>query len=166
MDLIKTAESPEEHNIPAAIATVARSERDGTPTVLEVDGVLYQRPSDQARARTLLEQSQRWDQVLAYGVPRELLTSVELDISGRLIDESRDCMRRIGHLLVFHGQHELWRLAYLEYVRGCTYALGDETLFLFDEPTSGTAGYNGPPADRFTTAIEQGAQLARQQNGG
>ena len=158
---------PEEQNILAAIATVAHCERDGTPTILEVDGVLYERPFNQLKARKTLEESQRWDQIRAYGVPHALLTKFQCDVTGPILDEQDDCMRRIGHVLVYHGQHDLWRLVYLEYNRGNTYALGDETLFLLDEPTSGQAGYAGPPTHRLNTAIEQGAQLQRQAlNGG
>ena len=153
---------PEEQNIPAAIATVARSERDGTPTILEVDGVLYERQFNQLVARKTLEESQRWDQILAFGVPHELLTQHDMDVADGIIDEGRDCIKRIGHLLVYHGQHDLWRLVYLEYNRDNTYALGDETLFLLGEPTSGQAGYKGPSAHRYNTAIEQGAQLQTQ----
>ena len=153
---------PEEQNILAAIATVARCERDGMPSILEVDGVLYERPFNQLEARKTLEESQRWDQIRAYGVPYELLSQFSMDVTGGIFDEQRDLMRRIGHLLVYHGQHALWQLVYLEYNRGKTYALGDETLFLSDEPTSGMAGYKGPPTHRYNTAIEQGAQLQRQ----
>jgi hypothetical protein len=156
-----TNQVPEEPTIPAAIARVVHSENDGTPKILDVDGVLYERPWDQLKARKILEESQRWDQIRAYGVPHELLSKVNMDIAGGLLDESRDCMRRIGHLLVYHGQHDLWRLVYLEYNRGSTYALGDETLFLMDQPTSGMDGYKGPPTTRYNSAIEQGAQLAR-----
>ena len=149
----------EEQTIQAAIARVVDSQNDGTPKILDVDGVLYERPFNQLEARKALEQSQRRDQVLAYGVPHELLSELDLDVESGILDEWDDCMRRIGHLLVYHGQHALWQLVYLEYKRDSTYALGDETLFLMHEPTSGQAGYKGPPAHRFNTAIEQGAQL-------
>ncbi len=45
-----------------------------------------------------------------------------MDDTGPILDEQHDLMRRIGHLLVYHGQHALWQLVYREYNRGNTYA--------------------------------------------
>jgi len=59
---------PEEQTIQAAIARVVDSYNDGTPKILEVDGMLYKSPYDQLKARKTLEESQRWDQIRAYGV--------------------------------------------------------------------------------------------------
>jgi len=113
---------PEEQTIQAAIARVVDSYNDGTPKILEVDGMLYKSPYDQLKARKTLEESQRWDQIRAYGVSYELLSQFSMDVTGPILDEQHDLMRRIGHLLVYHGQHALWQLVYREYNRGNTYA--------------------------------------------
>ena len=65
-------------------------------------------------------------------------------------------MRRIGFLLVLHGQHALWQLAYQEWNREAGYCIGDETLFLLDRPTSIQPGYQGPPGPgvHLNTAVE------------
>jgi hypothetical protein len=154
-----------EHPIAAAIATVAHAERDGTPTVLDVDGVLFRRENSQQHARKSLEEHQRWNKALAYGLPPELLADLEKDAAGQILDDWQRCMRRIGEVLVYHGQHALWQLVYLEWHPGDSYALGDETLFLNGEPTSGEPGYKGPTAARrYNTALEQAAQLTRRES--
>jgi hypothetical protein len=158
------ASNPQERNISAAIATIAYSLPDGTPTTLEVDGVLYERAHDQAKARQSLKESQVWDKIGAYGVPGDLISEADQQVASSILDSWSENMRAIGHMLVFHGQRDLWQLAYLEYNQGSCYALGDETLFLSELPTSGQTGYKGPPTNRYNSAIEQAAQLA-QRNG-
>jgi hypothetical protein len=149
-------------NTPTTVVAVARSEKDGTPVTLEVDGVLYER-ANQAEARKFIEDFHCRDQISAYGVPDELLGRFEMAIAGGIVDEWHENMRAIGQMLVYHGQHDLWQLAYLEYNQGSSYALGDETLFLLGQPTSGMVGYKGSPATRYNSATEQAAQLAERQ---
>ena len=51
--MLEPSNQQQQPTIPAAIATVAQAESDGTPDVLEVDGVLFRREVDQKHARAV-----------------------------------------------------------------------------------------------------------------
>lgn len=146
---------------PTTIAKVVQTNEDRTREVLEVDGVLFRAEVDQEKARRDLERDLRWSEIRSYGVPSELLMRYGLDLNSDAVDEREDLLRRIGYLLVYHGQSALWQVVYLASVEGSSYHLGDETLFLAHQPTSDQAGYNGPPTGGFNSAIEIAAELER-----
>jgi hypothetical protein len=144
-------------------ATTGRPDATGRYDVVEVDGVLFRRESDQELARAHVEHAELWDEIRGYGVSHELLLKMEMATARGLLEEFEHKLRSIGHLLIFHGQHALWQLVYLEAQQEDCYALGDEMLFLQHLPTSGHDDYEGPPSPghRLNSAVERAAEMRR-----
>jgi hypothetical protein len=147
----------------AVVGTALQTELDGQPTTVEIDGRIFRRERDQDEARQLEEQRVLWAEIRSYGVPQELLTKLDVGLGQSLLDEFEGRLRSIGHMLVFHGQHALWQAVYFEHRCDDCYHVGDETLFLLRQPTSGYDDYQGPPGPekRLNSAIERVAEMRR-----